>query len=409
LRIAVLAHSFPRFPGDTHGPFVKRLAEELARLGHEVWVLVPFDRELREDPQTPLRIRSFRYIVPERAHGLGYSRTLRRDIGMRVSAYLQSPLYFYFGARALVRLVRRERIDFVHAHWILPNGFLAARAAARTGVRYGVTLHGSDVFMAERNALFRRMATRALAGASYVTSCSGELRERLLRLAGGRHGERVRLVPNGTDLAAAPSAAETRALRARLGVPERAPLVVAVGRMVDKKGFEFLVEAVPQVLRSRPDTRFVLGGGGELQPALEARAAALGVGEAVRFTGALSHPQVLELIAAGDAFVMPSVRDAGGNVDGLPIVVLEAMAHAKPVVGTAVSGLPLAVSDGVTGRLVPERDSGALAAALVELLADPATARRMGEAGRERVRNELNWPAIARIHDGLLREAMAAG
>ena len=122
MRIAVVAHSFPRFPGDTHGPFVKRLSEEIARRGHEVWALVPYDRELREDPSTPLHIRSFRYVVPDRAHRLGYSRTLRRDVGLRVSAYLQSPLYVYFGARALARLVRQERIDFVHAHWILPNG-----------------------------------------------------------------------------------------------------------------------------------------------------------------------------------------------------------------------------------------------------------------------------------------------
>jgi glycosyltransferase involved in cell wall biosynthesis len=405
LRIAVLAHSFPRFKGDTHGPFVKRLSEELARLGHEVWALVPFDSELRPDPETPLRVRSFRYIVPERAHGLGYSRTLRRDIGMRLSAYLQSPLYFWFGERALVRLVRRERIEFVHAHWILPNGYLAARAAARTGVPYGVTLHGSDIFMAERNPLFRRLAKRALQGASYVTSCSGELRDRLVNVAGGRYGDRIRLVANGTDLAPVESAGEGRAVRTRLGFSPDAPLVAAVGRMVDKKGFGFLLEAIPAVLSARPETRFVFGGGGELLESLRDRAAKLGVGDAVRFTGALSQPQVVELIGAADVFAMPSVRDSGGNVDGLPIVVLEAMAQAKPVVGTAISGLPLAVRDGETGRLVPERDAAALAAAILELLADPATAARFGAAGRERVRTELNWPAIARIHDRLLREA----
>ena len=95
MRIAVVAHSFPRFPGDTHGPFVKRLSEEIARRGHEVWALVPYDRELRDDPQTPLHIRPFRYVVPDGAHRLGYSRTLRRDVGLRLSAYLQSPLYFF--------------------------------------------------------------------------------------------------------------------------------------------------------------------------------------------------------------------------------------------------------------------------------------------------------------------------
>jgi len=408
LRIAVLAHSFPRFAGDTHGPFVKRLSEELAGLGHEVWALVPFDPELRDDPSSPLRVRSFRYIVPDRTHQLGYSRTLRRDIGMRLSAYLQSPLYFLFGERALARLVRRERIDFVHAHWILPNGFLAARASARTGVPYGVTLHGSDVFMAERNPLFRRLARRALAGASYVTSCSGELRDRLVGVAGGRFAERIRLVPNGTDLTAVETVGERRAVREWLGLAADAPLVAAVGRMVDKKGFDFLIDAIPLVLAARPEARFVFGGGGELLETLRARAAGLGIGDAVRFTGALSQPQVVELIGAADLFAMPSVRDQGGNVDGLPIVVLEAMAQAKPVVATAISGLPLAVSDGVTGRLVPDRDAPALAAAILELLSDPQRAARLGAAGRERIRTELNWPAIARIHDGLLREAVGS-
>lgn len=406
MRIAVLAHSFPRFAGDTHGPFVKRLSEEIARLGHEVWALVPYDRELRDDPATPLHIRSFRYMVPDSAHGLGYSRTLRRDIGLRLSAYAQSPLYFLFGARALTRLVRRERIEFVHAHWILPNGYLAARAAARTGVPYGVTLHGSDVFMAERNPLFRRLATRALAGASYVTSCSGELRERLLRVAGERYADRVRLVPNGTDLAA-PSAADPAALRRRFGFADTDAVVAAVGRMVDKKGFDVLLEAVPAVLAERPEARFVFGGGGELQSTLETRASALGLDRAVRFTGALSHPEVLQLIGGADLFVMPSVRDAKGNVDGLPIVVLEAMAAGKPVVASDVSGLPLAVRHGETGTLVPERDPAALAAAIRDLLGDRERARRWGERGRARVADELNWPAIARRHDQLLRGARA--
>ncbi len=405
MRIAVVAHSFPRFPGDTHGPFVKRLSEEIARRGHQVWALVPYDRELRDDPQTPLRIRSFRYVVPDGAHRLGYSRTLRRDVGLRLSAYLQSPLYFYFGARALARLVREERIDFVHAHWILPNGYLAARVAAATGVRYGVTLHGSDVFMAERNPLFRRMATRALAGASYVTSCSGELRDRLLRVAGPGFAERVQLVANGTDAVAPETPADAAAARRKLGFAVDSPLVVAVGRMVDKKGFDVLLEAIPAVLAQRPQARFVFGGGGELQAWLEARAAELGLGEVVRFTGALSHPQVLDLIGAADVFVMPSVRDPKGNVDGLPIVVLEAMAAGKPVVASEISGLPLAVRDGETGRLVPERQPAALAAAISDLLGDADRARQLGEAGRARVATELNWTAIAGIHDRLLTAA----
>jgi glycosyltransferase involved in cell wall biosynthesis len=404
MKVAVLAHSFPRFPGDPHGPFVKHLSEALAARGHRVFVLVPYDPELLPDPATPLDIRSFRYVRPDRWHWLGYSRTLRRDVGMKPWAYLQAPLYFAFAERALRRLVRREGIDLIHAHWILPNGFVAARVSRATGVPYAVTLHGSDVFMAERNPVFGAMARRALAGAAHVTSCSAELRDRLLRLGGVEHASKVHLVPNGTWPAPAAEAPGRHP-----AVPEGTRAVVAVGRLVDKKGFEYLLEAAPRILERVPGARIVLGGGGPLEASLRERARRLGIADRVAFTGALSHPDVLRLLASAEVVVMPSVRDARGNVDGLPVVVLEAMAAARPVVASDVSGMPLAIEDGVSGRLVPDRDPAAIAAAVVEILTDPERARRLGAEARRRVEEELNWDAVAGIHDRLYRAAAGAG
>lgn len=412
MRVAVLAHSFPRFPGDTHGPFVQRLSEELARRGHEVHVLVPFDPELAPDPTSPLTVRSFRYVWPDRWHRLGYSRTLRRDVGLRAAAWLQSPLYFLFAERALRRLIRERGIELVHAHWILPNGFVAARAAAAAGIPFAATLHGSDVFMAEKTGLLGSMARRALAGAAHVTSCSADLRERLLAIGGREHAEKVLLVANGTDLSPAAAGAGAAALDARLGAvfagsaAGGGPLVVAVGRLVDKKGFEHLLEAAPAILADRPGARLVIGGGGDLEEPLRRRAAELGLGDRVLLPGSLSHPEALALIARADVFVMPSVRDRRGNVDGLPIVVLEAMAAGRPVVASDVAGMPLAVVPGETGLLVPERDPAALAGAVGALLDDPERARRLGEAGRSRVERELNWAAIAEVHDRLYRRAV---
>jgi glycosyltransferase involved in cell wall biosynthesis len=408
VRVAVLAHSFPRFPGDTHGPFVQRLSEELAGLGHEVHVLVPFDPELRPDPASPLTVHSFRYVKPDRWHRLGYSRTLRRDVGLRGAAWLQSPLYFACAVRALRRLIDRARIELVHAHWILPNGFVAECATRRSRTPFVVTLHGSDVFMAERNPLFGAMARRALHGAAHVTSCSADLRDRLLALAGSpappELAAKVSLVPNGTDLPP-PGGPDAAAARRRLGLPAEGRLVAAVGRMVDKKGFGYLLEAAPAILDGRPDVRLVVGGGGDLLPALRERAAALGLGDRALFPGVLAHDQVLDLLAATEVFVMPSVRDERGNIDGLPVVVLEAMAAGVPVVATAVAGMPLAVREGETGLLVPEKDPRALAEAVTGLLDRPETARALGRAGRERVARELTWAAVARVHDRIYRQA----
>lgn len=406
MKIAVLAHSFPRFRGDTHGPFVKSLSEELAALGHEMHVLVPFDPEIRADPETPLEIESFRYVWPDRWHLLGYSRTLKRDVALRSWAWLQSPLYFLFAELALKRLVKRRGIELIHAHWLLPNGWVASRVSRATGVPFAVTLHGSDVFMAERNPLFGALARRTLAGASHVTSCSAELRDRLLALAGGAHADKVLLVANGTDLD--PDRVRARGngdLRSRLASAGDRRRVVAVGRMVDKKGFRYLLDAAPAILAAHPDVDLVIGGDGDLLPSLEARAAELGLAGRIHFPGLLAHPEVLELIAGAELFVMPSIRDVRGNVDGLPIVVLEAMAAGKPLVATDVSGIPMAVDDGVHGLLVAEKDPAALAGAVTALLDDPERARALGEAGRRRVLDELNWGAVARRHDELYRRA----
>ncbi len=251
-----------------------------------------------------------------------------------------------------------------------------------TGVPFAVTLHGSDIFMAERAAPLRRMAAATLAGARHVTSCSADLKQRLLAIGGERHAAKVPLVPNGTDLV--PAGEPPEGVRHRLGAAPDEPLVAAVGRLVYKKGFRYLLEAAPEILRRHPRARLVIGGGGELAGELAGQARELGVAERVSFPGMLSHDQVLELVAAADLFVMPSIRDPGGNIDGLPIVVLEAMAAGRPVVATDVAGMPLAVADGETGLLVAEKDAAALAGAVSELLADDERRRRMGEAGRRR-------------------------
>lgn len=406
MRALVLAHSFPRFPGDTHGPFVMRLSEELAELGHEITVLVPWDRELRGLPASSLSIESFRYAWPPALHLLGYSRTMERDRGMKLLAWTLSPLYFAFAERALRRLVVQRRIELIHAHWILPNGYVAARVSRGLGVPFVSTLHGTDVFMAERAQFLGSMAKTALASASHVTSCSPDLRDRLLAVA-DQHSvlsDRVSLVPNGTDLVPPASPAAIAAVRQRLGLEPDQTVVVAVGRLVDKKGFDILVAALPALVAGRPHLRLVIGGGGPLEAPLRAQAEALGVGDRLVLPGPLAHPEVLALIGAADAVAMPSVRDDRGNVDGLPIVVLEAMAAGRPLVASDIAGIPLAVTDGETGLLVPERDPAALAAALGRVIDDPALAERLGRAARERVTSQLTWRHIATRHDAIWRQ-----
>jgi glycosyltransferase involved in cell wall biosynthesis len=205
------------------------------------------------------------------------------------------------------------------------------------------------------------------------------------------------VIPYGVDVAAFSPAPERRALwRERLGGPDSAPLLLGVGRMATKKGFQVLMEILPALLAENPELRVVLAGGGDLLDRF--RAAARPWGERAHFPGPVLRDTLPDLYRAADLFVLPAVHDGRGNVDGVPNVILEAMASGLPVVASGISGIPLAVEDGRTGRLVPERDPQALLGALNGLLTDPARMREMGEQGRRKAEAELTWDAVAALY-----------
>ncbi len=343
---------------------------------------------------------TFRY-APEAAEVLGYGRSLAADVRVRAGAAAVAPLYAAAARRAVARQLRRRRFDLVHAHWIVPNGVAAAAALPRARVRpaMAIGLHGSDVFLAERRGM-RRLARWALGRAGVLTGSSPELVERMCAL--GFPAARSRVIPYGVDTARFSPDRERRALwRGRLGIGDEATVLLGVGRMAAKKGFGILAAALPPLLGALPGLHVVLAGDGDLLPELAAATAPWRA--RVHLPGAVLRDTLPDLYRAADLFVLPAVHDQQGNVDGLPNVILEAMASGLPVVASGISGIPLAVEDGASGLLVPERDAAALGAALLRLFGDAREARRMGERGRRKAESELTWDLVAARH----REAYA--
>ncbi|HSM13403.1 MAG TPA: glycosyltransferase family 4 protein, partial [Thermoanaerobaculia bacterium] len=206
--------------------------------------------------------------------------------------------------------------------------------------------------------------------------------------------ERSRVIPYGVDVGLFRPDPERRSIwRRRLDIPDAAPLALAVGRMATKKGFHLLVDELPALLERVPEARFVFAGGGDRLEEFRTRCAPLG--DRVHFPGGVLHDELPDLYRAADLFVLPAVHDASGNVDGLPNVILEAMASGLPVVASAISGIPIAVADGETGALVPEGDRAALREAVAGLLSDPGRRARWGDEARRRAERDLTWDAVA--------------
>ncbi len=299
-----------------------------------------------------------------------------------------SRTYKLGGALRLARRLRSLHADVLHTHTALAAN-VVSRAAGRLGGAAVVShVHIENHFRPNRLA---RTVHTALDNSSArlsarVLAVSDDTRRALL--AQGYPPRLVEVVHNGIDVEAE-AAKHGAGLRAELGVPEDALLLGELARLCDVKGQRELIEAVALV----PGVHAALAGadleqGGAYRAMLERLAQERGAGDRVHFLG--FRDDAGALLDQLDVVVLPSW------IEGLPVTVLEAMAHAKPVIATPVGGTAELVADGETGLLVPARDPGRLAEAIRSLAADPELRRRLGAAGRERVGREFSESEMTR-------------
>lgn len=392
MHIGVLTHNYPRFSGDFSGTFVEALCEDLAVQGQQVTVYAPYDPAYNRPLHARVDLQLYRYAWPDSLHKLGYMRTMQSDLALRLEAYALSPALFARGIQATLAGARRSRPDVLHAHWLLPNGFIAAVASRRLGIPLVVSIPGSDAQVARSNPLFRSMARFALRQADLLTANSADLRDAVLPL--GADLSKFDMIIYGTDPASLrPDETGVAALRADLGIGAGDVVALCVGRMVPKKGFDVLIRALATpALRERPVVGVMVGEGDD-KAAWQQLALDLGVAERLRWVGNVPKTAIGRYYNMADVLAMPSVSRPA---DGLNVCVLDAMSCGKPVVGTTVAGNPLAIVNEETGLLIAEQDADALAGALARLADDPTLRRRMGAASRARIENELGWPHLAR-------------
>jgi glycosyltransferase involved in cell wall biosynthesis len=401
--VVMVTTSYPRFPGDSVGTFLEPMAKSVAARGHEVHVVAPWHPLVRRGPiEDGVRFHFYRYAPIRALNVFGYASAMHADVRLRASAYLAAPLALACGWRAARRIARRHRATMMHGHWVIPGGFVASIGAP--AVPLVVSLHGSDVFVAERVAAAGRAARSVFRRAGAITASSEDLARRAVAL--GADPRRVVLVPYGVDTVRFRPRPYARAHRREaLGVSPDAVLVFAAGRLVRKKGFEYLIDALPLIHGTA--VVLAIAGQGDLAAELRERARAARVGERVRFLGNLAQDDVGTMLAAADVVVAPSVHDDRGNVDGLPNVVLEALASGTPLVTTPAGGIGSVVTHGRTGLIVPEKDPASLAKAIEGLARNPQARARLGEAGRALVAERFGWNATAERLEAAYARALA--
>jgi glycosyltransferase involved in cell wall biosynthesis len=377
--VVVVATTFPARAGDGTPEFVLTLARSIRDF--DVTVVAPRLRDAaREDVVEGVRVRRVAYF-PRRWEGLAADAIMP---ALRAEKWriIEAPFLVSALAVATWREVTKQRAVAVHAHWIAPAGLVALAVRVLTGVPYVVTIHGADAYTL-RGALAGRLKRIVLGRAAAVLPVSDDI-ARTLGLA---------------DAPVLRMGVDTRAIRGAVGA--RAPhegLLVYIGRLVDKKGVDVLLDAVARVASARLE---VIGDGPESAD-LVARAQQLGILDRVCFTGRLPKSQVLAALARAQAVVIPSRVGAGGDMEGTPVVLCEAMAAGVPVVASDLGGLCECIDDGVTGMLVPPADVDALSAALAKVLSGSIDLDAMGRAAASEATRSLDIGAIGAAYGQVL-------
>ena len=396
MRICVLTHTFPRNESDTAAAFMKEFSDGLVQAGADVTVVAPFDPQFKRKDD-PFKIVTYKYVWPNNLHVLGYSRTMERDVALRKRAYLLLPFLVLFGSLALFKTVKKEKIGLINVHWILPNGLMALIVSRVTGIPYVITLPGTDAYLAFRYKLFGWAAGLIARNSAGIISNSSRHLNRILKL--GVEGKRTAICSYPVDVSVyKPLSKGIDNFRKKHGIDPDDFVLLAVGRLVYKKGFYYLIKAMPGLLRRFPRTKLVIGGDGELRAELKKLTVKLGIADRVLFAGNIDRNDIVYYYNMADVMVSPSIVDKEGNVDGGPVASFESMACGKPQVVTDILGVAEIIKNGVNGYKVPQKDYKAIEEALVKLLESKSLRAKMGKANRRLVVDKLSTEKVGKYY-----------
>jgi len=365
-RLLIVSTTFPRWKDDPGpAPFVFHFAK--AMLGHfQVTVLAPHHRgAAAEEDMDGVRVKRFRYAWPDSLELLGDGAGIRNNMRKGAGhAALAGPLVAAEHI-AIAREVRPGRYDFINSHWLVPSGLLVSLAAPRS-IPHVITVHAADYDLLRKlpggDGMIRFMASRARA----IVCVSRRFADEIEGIVGGRTEVVTR--PMGVDVATFAGGDEEQPSRLKEVVGPGSRVVLFVGKLSPKKGVEVLIRAAAMLKHKAADARFVIVGDGELRGELERLAVELGVDEVVSFIGAVPNRELGALYRAAWVVAVPSVQDERGETEGMPVVILEALASGTPVVASDLCSAP----EDLVGRGVVEFEAGdaeALAGRLGEALA----------------------------------------
>ena len=388
MKVLYITTAFPRYDGDVISPWLVETIKRLKERGIETEVFTSSYKGLRDQKICSIDVKRFRYFF-KKWENLTHEETtpdrLKRGIFYKILVLF----YVIGGIIGIVRLCAREKYDIIHVHWPFPHAIFGYPGKKICKAKLVSSFHGVGLrWVKSRMPIFIPFLKWVIRRSDSVTANSTYTAREIEDLV-------------KTDVTVIPFGVMVREKKNHIE-SHNGKNVLFVGRLVERKGVRYLIEAFAEVSEKIDATLTIVGDGPERER-LEKLVRLKGLEDQVIFTGKIPQGKLEESYENCSLFVLPACVDSKGDTEGLGMVLLEAMSHKKPVIASNVGGIVDIVRDGVTGFLVPEKDPFKLAEAILRVLSDKATASKLGNKGCEFVKANFSWERIitelSRLYD----------
>jgi glycosyltransferase involved in cell wall biosynthesis len=387
-KILVLASTFPRWKNDTTPPFIYELEKRLAN-NFDITILVPHYKGAKKyEEWDGIKIHRFQYFWPEGFQKLCYDGGILPNLKKNRLLLVQVLTLFFFEFVATIKIINKEKIDVVHAHWIIPHGFIATLIRKIFKIPYILTIHGSDIY-GLNNRLLTYFKKKILIYAAKITVVSNSIKSLI---------ESTLNVTNNIEVASMGVDANMfNPKKKDLGIKDnykiQGPLILFVGRLEEVKGVRYMIEALPRIRNSFPKIRMLIIGEGPLQKGLKALVSKLNLQSSVIFLGAIPQAELPAYYATADIFISPAIRTSEGREEGFGLTFVEASFSGCLIVGTKTGGIIDIIENNKTGFLVKEKSSEEIAKLIVTLLKDRSLMKKIKNNARSTNLKRYTWEA----------------
>ncbi len=384
MKVLILTSSFPYRQGDFHGIFIYHQARGQVELGNEVHVVCPHvPGTLFFEILDGINVHRFPYFYPYRFQKLSSDTGMYSALHQSLLAILQLPFFFFSEWWCSWIVMKKHKIDLIHSHWFVPSGFVGAILSIMGRKPHVISSHVLDANLFGKFRVLLPLLIFIVGSADLITTNSGYTLQQINSLVQLRCPSRV--IPMGVGVAP----------RTITTTTSRGHTILFVGRLVAWKGVEILIRAMARILPIYPDSHLIIVGEGDLRESLQHLAEEKEITENVQFCGRVNNEDLEKIYNTASIFVLPSRPYQGLVMEGLGVVLLEAMSYGVLAIGTNVGGIPDIIDDGKNGFLFPAEDEDCLVDRIVTLFSDPVLAEQFRQAGFETVKVRFSWNRIA--------------